>query len=527
MSAVRVPLPGSRGRPTSFLAVAGLTAYALAVGTYFVARTGGLFADTDTSLLTRVARSMSDDGRLIPESGYVYANGYGYPLLLVVGAQMSGLSIAFIQQVVGPLAAALLILPAWVLYRELTGSARAATLATLILFVQPELLFVLLRGSHERLLRSLMLVALWLLVRSARLRDRPAALAAHVGLFYFVAYALIATNALFGISFLTAIFLALVVAWIVGRLPVGAFGDASRLAGRLAWVTLAVTCLGFVFVFYLYAPAGAGVQLLGTIPKKLAALFLTTSEQAANPYGAVSRGWISVPVYFLLSTATYLLMISSAVVWMHQGLTWVRRRGAQPAPGPLLGWLFFAGFASQGVLAAIGDVTGMLGGNLQHRSFPSFAIAASPLVADVLSRARPPALGRLLPGAGLAVLAGFAILKATNEPTLSNKWTLYTPSELQSLAWVREHMSYETVWVGLDERLATAAEIGLQGDSGTVEWNIYTPSPGTRLFLVSDLIRLQSARFEQPMPPLDGANRLYDRGDVQLYALPARTAYQR
>ena len=36
---------------------------------------------------------------------------------------------------------------------------------------------------------------------------------------------------------------------------------------------------------------------------------------------------------------------------------------------------------------------------------------------------------RALAAAGLGILALFAIIKATNEPAISNKWTFYLPAE--------------------------------------------------------------------------------------------------
>ena len=46
------------------------------------------------------------------------------------------------------------------------------------------------------MLRALMFLAIWLLMRSLRLRERPGAFALHVALFYAAAFALIATAGL-------------------------------------------------------------------------------------------------------------------------------------------------------------------------------------------------------------------------------------------------------------------------------------------------------------------------------------------
>ncbi|MBI2888044.1 MAG: hypothetical protein HYY02_12650 [Chloroflexi bacterium] len=506
-----------------------LLTYALLAATYFVVRSWGQWAETDSALQALAVRSMAQSADLVPSTGQVYPHGYAHGVITNALLAFTGIDFSFLLQAVFPLVSVLLVFPAWALYRELSGSRSTATLATLLLFLQPEFLFVILRGSHERELRLFMLVSLWLLVRSFRFRERPGRFAVYAGLFYLTSYALIATNALFGISFVVAIATAMGAAWAVGRLWAGLWALGSDAAARLATVSLAVVCLGFIFVFFLYPPARHGLEAFELLQQRVAALYLTTqTDVGVNPYLYLVEGWISLPVYFLVSIEDYLLIAASAAVWLWLGWRWVIRGDRQPQTlAQWLLWLLYGAFALQGGLAILSDRTELLGGNLQHRSFPSFAMVATPLVAGAITQWRPGRLGGLVARFSLAALAGLALLKATNEPILSNKWTFYTALELQALRWADQRHQSESVWVGLDERLKTAYAIAVGESTRHNTWDVYRPKPQTRAFLVTDVIRSQSSRLGEPLPPTAGENRVYDSGTAQLYRLRAQTPYQR
>ncbi|MBV9119838.1 MAG: hypothetical protein JOZ39_03950, partial [Chloroflexi bacterium] len=268
--------------------------YAVLVATFFIARSGSHWAENDSADLALAIRGLLTSGRLVTDTGDVYQNGFGYTALAAFLSQFTGLSVATLQQIVFPLLSASLVLPAYALYREITGSRQVAVLSTILLFVQPEFLFVILRGSHERMLRTLMFVAIWLLMRSLRLRENPRAFALHVVLFYLTTFGIIATNALFGISFATAIAVAMAVAWAVGRWRPSLLTIARLASGRLASVATAVTALGLVFIFYIYTPASRSLAQLHDVGRTSTLLFFSTNSTssstaavAVNPYSQV------------------------------------------------------------------------------------------------------------------------------------------------------------------------------------------------------------------------------------------------
>jgi len=220
---------------------------------------------------------------------------------------------------------------------------------------------------------------------------------------------------------------------------------------------------------------------------------------------------------------TYLLLGLSIPIWLWQGWRWLFGGERPASTGIWLLWLLYGAFALQGVFAVLSDRSGQLGGNLQLRSFPSFAMLAAPLVAVAFSRWRLPGAGRAAAGAVLALMAVAAFFKATNEPGLSNKWTFYTSAELRALEWADHHHRGSSV----DERLSSAYLMAVGNSLHGNTWELVQPRPATRSLLISDVTYLQSVRLERPLPSVAGANRTYDNGAAQLYRLRPRTPYQR
>ncbi|HEY3083360.1 MAG TPA: hypothetical protein VGM69_26000 [Chloroflexota bacterium] len=525
------PATAADGETGAGWVVAALFAFALVLGAYFSFRFGGRWSEGDTATIADTIRTMVRDQTLLSPSGAIYSNGYAFGAVSTFVLAFTGLDVATLMQSVYPLVSASLALVAWPLFRELTGSSRGATLATLLMFAQPEFVFVILRGSHERVLRVVLLISLFLLVRSFRFSERPPAYAAYVSLFYLSVYGLIATNSFFGSSYIWALAIALVGSWFGGFLGPNLARVSQATRQRLIYVPIFCLVLVFLFNTYIYPPAGAVTSQVPDILDRLSRLLLTTSPEsgpsavtAYDPYAAVVDQWIDVKVYFLLSAGTFLLMIASAIVWLRTGLRWLAGGPHRPTLGHWLLWLFYAAFALQGALSVVADRAGALGGNLQHRSFPSFVMVAAPMVALYLVEWQPGKRVRMLGAGGLGLLAVLAIVKATNEPAVSNKWTFYLPAEVAAMAFAGQHVEQSAYWSEFDERLRTVESLL----STAIEARPYGGpiDPSTRDFLVTDVARLRSARLNRPLPPVLGELRVYDNGASQIYHIRARSPYQ-
>jgi hypothetical protein len=473
-------------------------------------------------------------GELAPSSGGAYTNGYGYPALVLLLADLSGISLGTVQIIGGALLLVWVVLPAWLASRELTRSALAASLATLILLAQPDFIFPLLRGTHEKFTRGLMFLCLYLLFRSLRTRS-PRLLGLQVVAFYLCAYALISFNNLLGSSFITAVGLALLFLWIYGRF-VNSGADIDRqLVGRMGYIVVSMLVVVFIFTFYAYPPAQHQILLWDSVIDRLVQLFLQVEEAATNPYTAVSLGWISRPVYFAVSLANWLLLGGSVAIWWVEALRWLKSRQAPPRHVLLL-WAFYAAFIVQGVVSMAIDISGAIAKNLQHRAFPSFVMLAAPLVGYWLAqRLRAPQAEKIFAsrwprwvlGAGMALVMALSLLKATVEPALSNYWTFYTPGEYQAAAWSERALAGGSLWVGFNERVAVGYMLRTEARPSEIYLDTYSVDSYTRDYLLSQATLLHASRVNQPLPAPADSLVTYDNGDAQVHHKRPVTPFQK
>lgn len=497
---------------------------------YLLLRYGGRWGETDSFVFTNAIRTMSDTARLIPEKD-VYPGGYSFQSLVIFLSKMTGLSLSTLQLYGSILLMAWIVLPAWLLYRELSNEKYAALLATLFLLVQPEFLFPIARGSHEKFTRGLMLLCLYLLVKSLYQRHHFNRFAALVLAFYLSSYALITFNNLLAISFIMAMGLALVFIQIITYKEKSLSRSIQPAIRRLAYAVAICIALGFLFIFYAYEPARHHLYILQSIWDRIAVLFLEI-ESAQDPYQVINIGWINLPVYLMVSLANWLLLSTSALIWSWQTLGWLWHRQRPRKEGELLLWAFYGAFATIGVLSVIADFSGAISSNLQLRNFPSFVMLAVLVIAKWLleRRFRFPLLASLARVSlllGIASLAILSTLKITNEPALSNKWVFHLPSEMYALEWAESGLSERTIWTGYDERLPTAVGIRTGATSRNTHFDVYTIEPETRDFLISDVIRERSRRLSRPLPVKADSLVTYDNGQTQIYHLRATTPYQR
>ena len=515
----------------------GPVVFVALVGVYSVARYGGHWAEADSATFASVIRPFAAQGALVPDKGPVYPNGFAFQGISTVLLALTGLDVATLQQFIYPLLASLAVLPAWLLYRELTGSGRGATLATALLFTQPEFLFVMLRSSHEKFTRSLMLIGLYLLARSFALRARPWPLAVHIVLFYLVSFALICSNNFLANSFFFAIGTALLLGGLLARRSRAPLNSDRAGLNRTIFVVFSSLMLVYIFIFYVYSPARYNLFVLKDTWQRIQLLFLPTkvdSVTGENPYVSaynyLSFGWTSLYVYFLVSIANWIVLVIALGIWMRQGVRWLLRGVAPERHQTRLLWLLYAAFMAQGAISVVSDASGALGSNVQLRLFPAISIIGVGIVTDALVRWRPRRYAVALRLAFALTLSGVAVLsvlKATNEPTLSNKWTFYHADELQAMEWADARLDQDTLWTEFDERLAVAYTTvhGPSARQNTMRG--YALSPFTRYVLATELTRLRSLRLGAALPVPNDALQIYDNGSDQIYRLRPHTPYER
>lgn len=510
-----------------------LCGFMTCVGFYFIVRYAGLWAENDSTTFSNAIQVVERTGRLIPAEGTIYPNGFAFQSISVFLLALTGTDVARLQQLVYPLIAGIVVPPAWILFRELLGSRQGATLSTLLLFTQPEFLFVILRSSHEKFSRMFTLLCLYCIARSLLRSEPPSARVIYIPLFYLIAFALIATNNLLAHSFIAALACALALGWLLQRRLRDRQMHDQMAQQRLSYAVFTSLCLVYVVMFYVYPPALHDLRILYGLGQHVAALLLdfqtANGAETTNAYAQVAIGWTSLPTYFLVSIANWIILAASLAIWTRLGLRWLVFRTESPAPGLWLLWLLYAAFLLQGALSVVADASGVLIGNLQHRLFPSFSLVAVALVGSVLAQQQArwrTAHLRAALSLSLFCIAILSVFKATNEPLLSNKWTFYQADELTALDWIEAHHRHSEIWTEFDERLVVAYYTARGSSPNNNMLVVDQLRPATRSILVSDITALRSRQLGRVLPVPPDALRVYDNGSAQLYRLRPQTPFQ-
>ena len=529
MNPVRLRDPASgQMRLWAFL----LLVFALMVAALCVLRYGGLWIEQDSSGMTALIENVRQQGTLLPTSGRTYDNGFAYQAVSSFVLSVTGLSVQQLQATIWPLLTMpVLTLAALAFFAQSARDRGTMALAGLLLFFQGDLLFTILRGSHEKLGWPLTMVALALLIRGAGLS--VGRLTAHVFAFYLVVFAMIANNVFFASTFIVAVLLSLLLGVLSEAFLRRRLSPAGDLR-RLVYVVLSCVLLLFILTFYLYPPALRTLRQLAGVVEQVSATMLGFSP-TDNPYQYVALGWINNTVYLGLTLFTWLLIVGSFVEW----LSWAREilRGDRTVGiRENLVWLLYAGFAIQVAIGVVVDFSGVLSQNLQLRIFPGFTVMAVVLLAHRVRRVLAACQGRRLSKfalvAATTVLFGWfsiaSVLKATNEPALSNKWVFYSVSEAEAIEWADGNVQSAHVWTGLDERIYEAGQFQRGGPSPNGNtYSGYVLAGYERYILFSEREHLRGTRMGLAMPPVVEWNRAYDNGDVYLYHRRPQTPYQR
>ncbi len=523
------PLDRSVAKPPRSQSVAWivpLLIFGLLIAGYYVLRYHGLWMETDSATITLAIESMREQAVLIP-THFFYQHGFGYQAISISLLYATGLTTQTLQTIVYPfLGAAGLILISFFFFREVLHDARAAAIASMLLIVQPEVLFATLRGSHEKMTWPLMMLALAILYRSF---GQPLRKMLIYGiLFYLAIFAIDTTNVFFGSVFLVAVVLSMSLGFVLFRFWKTRRPPLPRQdVQRLMYISFSGGILIYLFIVYIYPPALSNLRMLRNIFDQMSALLLSF-EIKAQPYGYISTGWINTSVYFVLTVFTWLLIVGSLLVWLRHGLDMLKGKGARGLMENL-DWLLYTGFAIQIAISIIVDLSGALSANLQLRLIPSFTVVAIVLLVRYLKQTLASARLRPIPrrfifAMSALLLAWFtlaSVLKATNEPLLSNKWTFYLPAEKTAVGWVDSHLVGADIWTGVDERLVTVFRSYYELDSKSQNnYFLGKINPKTQYVLTTELDRLRAKRLSMQMLPVSYWDQIYDNGQAQVNRIP-------
>jgi len=507
--------------------------YSLLVATYFVLRYQGAWLEADTRNFIALILDLLESKSLTPsEGGYKF--GFNYPVLSAFLVQITALPADTLLTIIRPFFLTIIGPVTFVLYRLFLSNGLVAAIAVFLLFLQPEFLFVSLRGSHGIITWVLFVFSLFLLTMASTVFGKINRFGIYIGLFYLAAFGLIATNVFFSGTFFFCILISLLGGHVFNAV-IKKDQQSSKGLKRLIYTLLSCSIITFIFVFYLYPPARQSVTQLNRIMDQSAA-FLLDYEIVTNPYTEnIPSLWINPGVYFGLTLANWMTLSTSFVMWLYYAFVLLIKREELPAEKLFL-WFFYAAFAIQ-IFVSIGlDFAGVLSSNLQLRLFPGFTMLAIPFTAEAIlkvlrgTRQKFPHTRFFLILAILTIIvwfSGASLLKTTNEPLVSNKWTFSSNSEEIALEWMHLEIKNAIVWVSFDDRLLQLSELlGYKYDN-SFRFDLYELNDRTRYILLSELTQLLAKRTRQKIPDVFGDHRIYDNGDTAIYQIRPRTPHER
>lgn len=497
---------------------------------YTAVRYGYRWAETDSAAFIRAIRSIQSEATIEPP--HAYPNGFGYQSLVIAVSEISGVSVVTLQLAVLPFLSVLVGLAAFLAIRALTGSAVVGGVGSVLLLIQPEFLFVIQRGNHEKVTHFLLLMLLYLIVRSTAREHTVSEQAGLVIAYYLTAWTLITTNSFFATTFVAGFGLV-----VLAAIPAFWFARTRlsdhRPALRLGYTFLGTLVLLFLFIAYVYPPAQHGVALYHIMVEQVSSLFIADESTAESPYGTIQLTWIPTWVYPVLTSYTLTIVAAAASTWVWLAVRF-RKHGISRADRHLLFiWLFAAAFAVVLFVAAFIDYSGFLEANLQVRLLPVFMLLAVPLGvygAMALYNRSNGQVRKALMYAAPVMVAFFAfvgVLKATNDPLVSNKWLFFTSDEQHAVTWIDNRLSGREVWIDIDERLRVMQDIHQPADEDN--GNIYLTGVENQwapYLLSTDVMEQRMLRMSVPLLDFRQSDRIYDNGTARVYHRVPSSPYQ-
>jgi hypothetical protein len=516
--------------------------YALGIYSYMTLRFLGNWSEVDTSIITRVIESSIQSASVLnPE--IPYTNGMGYPAMIVFLTTLTGIPSQTLQIYILPMVMAFIPVVIFIAYRSLINHKGIALLATLMVYLQPDFVWVTWRGSHEKVTWLLVLVLLFLLSRSFTENKRVGRVLRYMLAFYLCIFSLVTINVFFSSSFIFALIISFLGAFILfgfrTRFQTGNQTNIVPHIRRVVYITFSCLICLYLFMFHIYPLVTSSLRLFGTLFEQLALILLPVEEssnQAFNAYSYLSVSWLNPMIFLILTLFNWLILGVSLVTWAHGIPHYLRQPNLKQHDLPrLFLWLLYPGFAVQLAFAVIADLVRLFSGNLQVRLFTPLMLIAIPIAAIGFFEFYNRISKRLWRNAFTAMLVPIviwfgiaALLKATNEPLLSNKWLFTTTAEREAVHWSSKHLHDATIWLSYDERVLVNAEMMTPDKTlSGIRFDAFIPEYNTRYYLISEIERLRLARWLAPELDLDTENIVYDNGSVQIFHRRPRTPFQR
>ena len=109
-----------------------------------------------------------------------------------------------------------------------------------------------------------------------------------------------------------------------------------------------------------------------------------------------------------------------------------------------------------------------------------------------------------------------SLLKATNDPLVSNRWWFYSIQEKKSVQWMDDHLQEKVIWMGVDSRYISIFDTfsNLDGHR-TIKFSFPRDA---NYWIVSNTIKLRARNIHFRLPDIENRPIVYDSGGVKIYS---------
>ncbi|UUX92234.1 hypothetical protein [Methanoplanus endosymbiosus] len=130
---------------------------------YYMLRYNFLVLDNDAIGITKTIASIELSGRIHPDIGYIYSNGFGYQLYSLTASLLSNIPVLNYQLCVRPLLGTVTPIVSFLFFSTYLKERRIVLVSILLLLVSPIILFETTRASHMFMDISFLLLSFYLL----------------------------------------------------------------------------------------------------------------------------------------------------------------------------------------------------------------------------------------------------------------------------------------------------------------------------------------------------------------------------
>ena len=511
------------------------------------------WSEGDTSYFARTIASLIQAGTFSEAlNHHTYPQGFVYQAWASALTLLSGTSVDGYITLTSPvLGCAFLALFGFATFRKLLASDQAGLLATFVLFLVPEITFVVSRGNHEKLTLSFTLLAALLLFEALNalyLGRGARTVGAWAVAYLLVVFSAVSTNLYFGSVIVVAVTILLVVTFLLLRFYPRFGASLPRIATYLALTAVVSWLMVGLVLFVVYPPSNAFLGVVETAFERVAALFGTRTAQS-NPYLRIAQVWVSQRAYFYVSLFRWVFFLGSFLAWLGMLVSTLYK-----APGISLTRFFTLGlygaFGAVLALAVPVDFAGLdVGSNLQVRVYIYFAAFSAPLFTlgaiKLVTLARRGFVRGLVISAvsvSFTLFAFSGFLKLTQDPAVSYVWRFYEPQEVSAVRFYLNHQPDRTryLWIGPDARLRHGYYTTYPEEAVELLFNPVTnlqnaaalhltagfALPTTDYALDSAIVRANTNAWQVwPFPKAINGGQIYDNGAASIHYLPPETPY--